>query len=179
MKPALDAVFSGPEIAKLAVCTFVRYDRAQPEIEAWDAWSLDEKMRAIHGRIVDIPTVVPASRKPVVGERRDLLASLRDIRRQLAILRDEEGCPYQGIDLEFVNPQDGTPVFPTLGYKAQLLRAGEALFLAYPDHGWLVVFCEERLVYSEALTSAELHALGRSWKHEEKFRTRFEAPAAQ
>jgi tetratricopeptide (TPR) repeat protein len=74
MKPALDAVFSGPEIAKLAVCSFVRYDRAQPEIEAWEAWSLDEKMREIHGRIVDIPTVVPAGRKPVVGERRELLA---------------------------------------------------------------------------------------------------------
>ena len=74
MKPALDAVFAGPEIAKLAVCNFVRYDRAQPEIEAWDAWSLDGKMRDIHGRIVDIPTVVPVGRKPVVGERRDLLA---------------------------------------------------------------------------------------------------------
>ncbi len=59
------------------------------------------------------------------------------------------------------------------------MEAGDALFLAYPDRGWLVVFYEERLVYREALTSAELHALGRSWKHEEKFRSRFEAPAAQ
>jgi hypothetical protein len=42
-----------------------------------------------------------------------------------------------------------------------------------------VVFFEERLVYSEALTATQLHALGRSWKHEEKFRSRFEAPAAQ
>lgn len=74
MKPALDRVFSGPEIARLAVCAFVRYDRAQPEIEAWDAWSLDEKMRDVHGRIVGIPTVVPVGRKPTVGERRDLLA---------------------------------------------------------------------------------------------------------
>jgi len=59
------------------------------------------------------------------------------------------------------------------------MEAGEALFLAYPDHGWLVVFFEERLVYREALTAAQLDALGRDWKHEEKFRSRFEVPAAQ
>jgi len=64
------------------------------------------------------------------------------------------------------------------GWEAHM-EAGDALFLAYPDHGWLVVFLEERLVYREALTAAQLHALGRSWKHEEKFRSRFEMPAAQ
>jgi hypothetical protein len=42
----------------------------------------------------------------------------------------------------------------------------------------LVVFFEERLVYREALTAVQLHELGRSWKHEDKFRSRFEAPAA-
>lgn len=67
---------------------------------------------------------------------------------------------------------------PPRGWEVRM-ESGDALFLAYPDHGWLVVFFEERLVYSEALTSAQLHALGRSWKHEEKFRSRFEAPAAQ
>ena len=67
---------------------------------------------------------------------------------------------------------------PPRGWEVRM-EAGDALFLAYPDHGWLVVFFEERLVYREALTAAELHALGRSWKHEEKFRSRFEAPAAR
>ena len=67
---------------------------------------------------------------------------------------------------------------PPRGWEVRM-EAGDALFLAYPDHGWLLVFFEERLVYREALTSAELHALGRSWKHEEKFRSRFEVPAAQ
>ncbi len=56
------------------------------------------------------------------------------------------------------------------------LEAGEGLFLAYPDRGWLVVFFEGRLVYREALTSVQLHALGRSWQHEDKFRSRFELP---
>ena len=55
---------------------------------------------------------------------------------------------------------------PPRGWEVRI-EAGDALFLAYPDHGWLVVFFEERLVYREALTAAQLHALGRSWQHEE------------
>ena len=65
---------------------------------------------------------------------------------------------------------------PPRGWEVRI-EAGDALFLAYPDHGWLVVFFEEQLVYREALTAAQLHALGRSWQQEEKFRTRFEVPA--
>ena len=66
---------------------------------------------------------------------------------------------------------------PPRGWEIRI-EAGDALSLAYPDHGWLVVFFEERLVYREALTAAQLHELGRSWQHEDKFRSRFELPAA-
>ena len=66
---------------------------------------------------------------------------------------------------------------PPRGWEVRI-EAGEGLFLAYPDRGWLVVFFEERLVYREALTAAQLHALGRSWQHEDKFRSRFEVPAS-
>jgi hypothetical protein len=66
---------------------------------------------------------------------------------------------------------------PPRGWEAHI-EAGDGLFLAYPDRGWLVVFLEERLVYREALSAAQLHEIGRSWKHEEKFRSRFEVPAA-
>jgi hypothetical protein len=67
---------------------------------------------------------------------------------------------------------------PPRGWEVRI-EAGDALFLAYPDRGWLVVFFEERLVYREALTAAQLHELGHSWQHEEKFRSRFEVPAAR
>ena len=67
---------------------------------------------------------------------------------------------------------------PPRGWEAHM-EAGDALFLVYPDHGWLVVFLEERLAYREELTAAQLHMLGRSWKYEERFRSRFEIPAAQ
>jgi gentisate 1,2-dioxygenase len=49
-----------------------------------------------------------------------------DIRAALDALRDETGDPYEGVTLDFVNPATGAPVFPTLGYSAQLLRPGEA-----------------------------------------------------
>ena len=66
---------------------------------------------------------------------------------------------------------------PPKGWGAGV-DAGEALFLAYPDHGWLVVFLDETFVYREALSAEELHELGRSWEHEDKFRTRLEMPSA-
>jgi gentisate 1,2-dioxygenase len=48
-----------------------------------------------------------------------------DIRAALADMRGEAGCPYEGIDLALVNPVTGGSLFPTLGYGAQMIRAGE------------------------------------------------------
>jgi gentisate 1,2-dioxygenase len=49
-----------------------------------------------------------------------------DVREALAGLRREQGDPYEAIALRFVNPATGTSVFPTLDYRAQMLRPGEA-----------------------------------------------------
>jgi len=49
-----------------------------------------------------------------------------EVREALAGLRQEEGDPYDAIALRFVNPATGASVFPTLDYRAQLLRPGEA-----------------------------------------------------
>jgi hypothetical protein len=59
------------------------------------------------------------------------------------------------------------------GWEADV-RAGEGLFLAYPDRGWLVVFLDEELVYREELSAEKLHEIGRTWAYEEKFRTKIE-----
>ncbi len=74
MKPALDSFFSGAELEKRAVCIFTRFDRSQAEVEAWDGWSSDAKMREIHGRIAGFmqETPVPAGR--VDDQRRALLS---------------------------------------------------------------------------------------------------------
>lgn len=53
-------------------------------------------------------------------------------------------------------------------------EADEGVFFAYPDRGWLLVFVDEVLVYREALSSEELHSLGKAWQHEEQFKTRLE-----
>jgi len=59
------------------------------------------------------------------------------------------------------------------GWEAAI-DAGEALFLAYPDKGWLVVFLYEVFVYREELSAEKLHEIGRVWAHEDKFRTKIE-----
>ena len=56
--------------------------------------------------------------------------------------------------------------------------AGEALFLAYPDRGWLIVFLDETFVYREELSPDKLHEIGRTWAHEDKFRTKIELQPA-
>ena len=67
---------------------------------------------------------------------------------------------------------------PPRGWEVGI-EAGDGLFLVYPAKGWLVVFFEEKLVYREALTETQLHALGRSWQHEDKFRSKLEIPPIQ
>ncbi|MBV8131777.1 MAG: cupin domain-containing protein, partial [Alphaproteobacteria bacterium] len=49
-----------------------------------------------------------------------------DVSHALAGLRREEGDPYEAVALRFINPATGASVFPTLDYRAQLLRPGEA-----------------------------------------------------
>jgi gentisate 1,2-dioxygenase len=49
-----------------------------------------------------------------------------DVREALTGLRQEEGDPYEAIALRFINPATGGPVFPTLDYRALMLRPGEA-----------------------------------------------------
>jgi hypothetical protein len=62
------------------------------------------------------------------------------------------------------------------GWKAGV-HAGEGVYFAYPDRGWLLVFLDDRLVYKEELKAEELRALAKSWTYEDRFKTRLdEAP---
>jgi hypothetical protein len=54
------------------------------------------------------------------------------------------------------------------------VHAGEGVYFAYPDRGWLLVFLDERLVYKEKLTPEELHVLVRAWSYEDRFKTRLD-----
>ena len=48
-----------------------------------------------------------------------------DIRGALKDMYDYEGNPYEGVHIEIVNPLTGGSVFPTLSYRAQLLKTGQ------------------------------------------------------
>lgn len=48
-----------------------------------------------------------------------------DMRAALEAEREEDGSPFDGILLEYVNPVTAGPTLPTLSCRAQLLRSGE------------------------------------------------------
>ena len=48
-----------------------------------------------------------------------------EVRAAFDGLRAEPADPYEGVSLRFVNPATGTAVFPTLDYRAMLLRPDE------------------------------------------------------
>jgi gentisate 1,2-dioxygenase len=65
-----------------------------------------------------------------------------EVREALDKLREEEGDPFEGIKMEFVNPVTGGPVYPTLDYCAQLLRPGEELSLKRETCSTFIVVME-------------------------------------
>lgn len=65
-----------------------------------------------------------------------------EVRQALEALRREQGDLYEGVQLRFVNPATGGPVFPTLEYRAQLLRSGEATRFKRETAGTLYVVLE-------------------------------------
>jgi gentisate 1,2-dioxygenase len=71
-----------------------------------------------------------------------------EIRAALDDLRRYDGDPYQGVIVEVVNPADGSSVFTTISYRAQLLRAGEAT-LPYRHSASTIFFAEEGSGYVE------------------------------
>ena len=67
-----------------------------------------------------------------------------DVRAALSAMRGETGDPHEGVSVEFVNPTNGGPVFPTLTYGAQLIRAGEETQLKRETSSTVYVCMEGR-----------------------------------
>ena len=89
-----------------------------------------------------------------------------------------EFMPFFGMKDGSLVPRSRLPVGASPpGWEAGV-DAGEALFLAYPDRGWLIVFLDETFVYREELSPDKLHEIGRTWTHEDKFRTKIELQPA-
>jgi hypothetical protein len=89
-----------------------------------------------------------------------------------------EFMPFFGMKDGSLVPRSRLPIGASPpGWEAGV-DAGEALFLAYPDRGWLIVFLDETFVYREELSPDKLHEMGRTWAHEDKFRTKIELQPA-
>ena len=89
-----------------------------------------------------------------------------------------EFMPFFGMKDGSLVPRSRLPVGASPpGWEAGV-DAGEALFLAYPDRGWLIVFLDEVFVYREELSPEKLHEIGRAWEYEDKFRTKIEVQPA-
>lgn len=56
--------------------------------------------------------------------------------------------------------------------------AGEGVYFAYPDRGWLLVFHDDRLVYKEELKADGMRTLLNTWAYEDRFKTRLDGAAA-
>ena len=54
------------------------------------------------------------------------------------------------------------------------MDAGEGVYFAYPDRGWLLVFLDDLLVYKEELKAEELQAIAKAWAYEDRFKTRLD-----
>ncbi len=55
--------------------------------------------------------------------------------------------------------------------------AAEGVFFGYADRGELLGFVDGRLVYRQQVPAEEIHAVGKQWAHEQRFKTRLETPA--
>ena len=52
--------------------------------------------------------------------------------------------------------------------------AGEGVYFAYPDRGWLLVFHDDRLVYKEELKPDGMRTLINTWAYEDRFKTQLD-----
>ena len=80
----------------------------------------------LYGRGGLVPSFLPHQRG--FGQNTSPMFHYRgvDVREALAGLSREAGDPYEAIGLRFVDPATGASVFPTLDYRALMLRPGEA-----------------------------------------------------
>lgn len=79
----------------------------------------------VYGQGGLVPTFITHNRGIGHGTSPNIHYRGRDIRAALDGLKGEAGDPYEGLPIEIVNPVNGAPLFTTLGFGAQMLRAGE------------------------------------------------------
>ena len=81
-----------------------------------------------------------------------------DVREALAGMRHAGGDPYEAIALRFISPATGGAVFPTLDYRALMLRPGETTRFKRETSSTLYIAIEGRGVTEIGATSLDWQA---------------------
>jgi len=76
-------------------------------------------------------------------------------------------------DLSMI-PNSRVPLGETPRGWSAGVYAGEGVYFAYPDRGWLLVFLNDWLVYKEELKEKEMGDLLKAWAYEDRFKTRLD-----
>ncbi len=103
---------------------WMRHDDPHRDVEA--SWAETDYSQKLYGAGGIVPRFLPETRGSSQGGTPMFHFKGADVFQTLVNLRDKDGSPWDGILVELVNPVNGRPVFPTLTYKAQLLRPSEA-----------------------------------------------------
>ena len=86
----------------------------------------DGYSQRLYGKGGLIPAFTPNRRGFGLGTSPMFHYRAADVRAALDDRRNEAPDPYDAVTVRFVNPVTGASVFPTLDYRAMLLRPGEA-----------------------------------------------------
>ena len=100
-----------------------------------------------NGGLMPTFVVAPARLGPEPDAATSTTAATRSATRSSGCAR-KTAIRYEGIQMQLVNPVTGKPVFPTLNYKAQLLRPGEETQSKRETCGTFIVVMEGK-GYSE------------------------------
>jgi gentisate 1,2-dioxygenase len=93
--------------------------RRQPDVHAQGYTQALYSRGGIKPRFVAHTRGISRNTTPHIHFRGD------DIMGALQALRGEAGDPHEGVTIDLVNPADGSSLFPTIGFGAQMIRAGE------------------------------------------------------
>lgn len=76
----------------------------------------------LYARSGILPKFLPRTGKPYSPQ---LVYRWEDAHAAMNRLKDHEGSPYDGIIVEYTNPETGQSVMPTMSFNMQMLRPGE------------------------------------------------------
>lgn len=149
------------------------------------AEGISERILCAVGSLVCVLVTVGCQSMPPLGEQERLVQSKQLTVQQISpkafvnvwgkpVYHHSEYTQFFVMPDKSMIPRSRVPIGEAPeGWEASF-EAGEGVFLGYPEHGWVLVFLDDRLVYREELKADKVHALGKTWQFENRFKTSLE-----